>query len=36
MIIPADAWMDDNNFTKEINNQGTIEVVYDYEKSQKK
>ena len=33
MIIPADAWMEDNNFTKEINNQGSIEVVYDYEKA---
>ena len=33
MVIPSNAWMVDNDFTKEIENQGTTEVVYLYEKA---
>ena len=33
MVIPSNAWMTDNNFIAEIDNQGTIEVVYLYEKA---
>lgn len=31
MVIPADNWMDKNGFVLEINNQGKVDRIFDYE-----
>lgn len=31
LVVPSDTWMERNNFMTRVNNQGTVDKIYDYE-----